>query len=378
MATWYLINNVQLGTVLKIAGELIDDAQEDATAIRNAGGILAPAPNATLAAASAIAIQKKLAGGTPEACEAVMMAALDVTQEMKETTPVADSAALAAIPALLRTDGMQAVKTDDDTIWVFDSTSTAGASAWVIVPAVGTGRWLRKFYTLSDLTGTAVYDGAPMQNRLRLANAGGGGAAIAAGDYVTIGTTLFEFRAVTPPVGGTAGRVWIYNGANVGESLANLIDAINHVVDAARINYNGKAGENVKAEAGVLATDLRLQSALTPGGTVCPSATALATTDNITDAADIWDAATMYGGYAAATRKKAVKKVTLTAAMITKGSIEVEFDFVPSLDRSFVENNLRKQNEAMTVVGNSLSLALAGGATPNNQAADVLTFSASE
>lgn len=508
MATWYLINNVQFGTNLKIAGELVDDVQEDVAAIRVAGGVLAPSSNATIAAAAALALQKKLAGGSPEACEAIMQAALDVSQELKETTPVADTTALAAIPAVLRANGMQAVKLDDDTLWVFDSGSVATASTWTIVPAAGTGRWLRKdqltgavhaavadaaalaaitaadrangmqavkldddthwrfdsgsvaaasnwviapaagtgrwlrkdetvgaisqavadtaaikaiaaagrvdgmavvkldtgtlwtfaaastaaetdwviaptagtgrwirnHLSLLDLLGSAAMPGAPMTTRLRMLGAPG---VIAPADYVTVGTTIFEFRDSTPPIGGTAGRVWVYAGVDSAASRANLIASLNGVVNAAITNYNGLTGPNVIAAAGVTLGDIILLSAAAPGGVPVASSTALATTDNLTTVTDIWDAATMYGGRLRAPRKSAhAAPVTLTAAHVAKATIQFQFDFTPT--RAIVINRMRPQNEAWTIVGDSVSLTLAGGGSPNNQANDVIECWASE
>ncbi len=55
---------------------------------------------------------------------------------------IADATALAAIKPLSRSHGMIAVIAPAAT-WVFDSGSVASASATVIVPAVGTGRWLK-------------------------------------------------------------------------------------------------------------------------------------------------------------------------------------------------------------------------------------------
>lgn len=65
---------------------------------------------------------------------------------------VADTTALQAISAANRSNGQIVVKRDTDTIFTFDSGSSAGASDWVIVPAAGTGRWLRNHVSLADLS----------------------------------------------------------------------------------------------------------------------------------------------------------------------------------------------------------------------------------
>lgn len=53
----------------------------------------------------------------------------------------ADTAALKALPVRQRADGMVAVVKPAQ-LWVFDASSSAGASATVLVPDAGTGRWL--------------------------------------------------------------------------------------------------------------------------------------------------------------------------------------------------------------------------------------------
>lgn len=73
---------------------------------------------------------------------------------------VADTTALQAISAANRSNGQIAVKRDTDTIFTFDSGSSAGASDWVIVPAAGTGRWLRNHVSLADLSSVANAHGA--------------------------------------------------------------------------------------------------------------------------------------------------------------------------------------------------------------------------
>ena len=72
--------------------------------------------------------------------------------------PVADATALAAITALNRADGMKVVKLDDGSEWTFDADSSAGASASVVVPAAGTGRWLKNATaaSLAATTGAAA------------------------------------------------------------------------------------------------------------------------------------------------------------------------------------------------------------------------------
>lgn len=214
--------------------------------------------------------------------------------------------------------------------------------------------------------------GIPMQSRLRML---GAPAAIVAADYLTIGADIYEFRADTPPTGGTAGRVWLYNGANSAASRATLIKAINGDVDAALI-ANEVATELMLAAAGVTTGDVVVQSADAIGGSPAPSATATATTDNLTTATDIWDHTAMQYGEAVVPAQAACVTVTLGAEEMAKADMQVYFDFTPT--KCFVGNRSRQQDEAYTISGNAVSLTLAGGGSPNNQSGDVLDFSAWE
>lgn len=227
----------------------------------------------------------------------------------------------------------------------------------------------------NDLVTKGVHDseldtirpGVPMMNRLRLLGAPG---AAVEGNTVTVGDDVYEFRGSTPPAGGTAGRIWVYNGANSAASRANLINAINGVVNAATITRNGTNTEEVVASAGVTTGDVIVQSADDIGGDPIPSSTIIACAETLATATDVWDQANSYNGLATTLREAIAVALTLTAAMIAKGTVEVFFDFTP---RSvIVVNRSRPQNEAYTISGNAVSLTLAGGASPNNQATDVL------
>jgi len=227
----------------------------------------------------------------------------------------------------------------------------------------------------NDLVTKGVHDseldtirpGVPMMNRLRLLGAPG---AAVEGNTVVVGADTYEFRDSTPPAGGTAGRIWVYGGADSAASRANLIKAINGTVDAALVTRDGANTEEVVASAGITTGDVIVQSADAIGGNPAPSATAIACSETLATATDIWDQTNTYNGLATTLREAIAVAVTLTAAMIAKGTVEVLFDFTP---RSvMVVNRSRPQDEAYTISGNAVSLTLAGGASPNNQADDVI------
>lgn len=211
--------------------------------------------------------------------------------------------------------------------------------------------------------------GVPMQNRLRLLGAPG---PAVAGDTVTIGGDVYEFNANTPPSGGTAGRIWVYNGASSAVSRANLINAINNVTDAPNITYDGAVTEAMYAFAGITTGDIIVVSATAIGSTTAaPSATATATTETLTTVTDIWDEATMRSGDLQAANALQIGYGRILAEHIVKGTFEMTFSFTPT--RAVVINHQRPQDEAWAISGNSVSLTLAGGGAPNNQANDYVS-----
>jgi hypothetical protein len=240
------------------------------------------------------------------------------------------------------------------------STITAGQNRALTLPD-------KNIIVADDADLDTLCPGIPTMNRLRLLGAPG---AAVEGNTVTIGADVYEFRASTPPAGGTAGRIWVYNDATSAASRTNLIDAINGVVDAARITRDGTNTELVVASAGITTGDIVVQSSATIGGTPAPSATPVACSDGLDTATDIWDAANTYNGIAQQPRQVAAVSITLSAAMIAKGNVQAYFSFTPRT--AIPINRSRPQNEVYTITGNAVSLTLAGGASPNNQAADVI------
>lgn len=55
----------------------------------------------------------------------------------------ASTAALTALPAAKRIDGMICLVLANYSLWVFEAASATGASATVLAPDAGTGRWHR-------------------------------------------------------------------------------------------------------------------------------------------------------------------------------------------------------------------------------------------
>lgn len=82
MATFYLIKTVSVGATKVFAGDLINDAVDDANAIRSAGGLLWSSSDPTIAAAALKATNARLNKGADEAAiDAIMQQAVDAIQQ---------------------------------------------------------------------------------------------------------------------------------------------------------------------------------------------------------------------------------------------------------------------------------------------------------
>lgn len=80
MATFILLNNIQVGQHRKYAGDIIDDVQESTANIASAGGQLFATGNSTVDAAADFARTMRLRGGDPEAAAGLVNAAVDTVQ----------------------------------------------------------------------------------------------------------------------------------------------------------------------------------------------------------------------------------------------------------------------------------------------------------
>lgn len=205
MATFWLVNNVQVGTTRMFAGSRVDTATDNVAGIQAAGGVLFPTGTASVDAAAADAQALHLRGGDPDDMEGIMNAAVDAAAlvsgvQVADLASVAagkgasmvgvqdaaarfagttteavfadlgarialafaNAAAQTAYPATARANGQIVALLDDYSVWQFDAASAAGASDYVRVPDAGTGRWLRKIPTLAELASVANAKGASL------------------------------------------------------------------------------------------------------------------------------------------------------------------------------------------------------------------------
>jgi len=137
MATWYLLNDVRVGTQLYKAGQYIDDSQIASAPILTVGGMLWPSTDAKVAAAAAVVQKLRLQGQSGPDLAALMSDAADSTLQ------VAAQAGTAAITA--GTTRTQVGATVLAATYNRIDTSTAPAAGstlgdGVILPASSTGR----------------------------------------------------------------------------------------------------------------------------------------------------------------------------------------------------------------------------------------------
>lgn len=132
------------------------------------------------------------------------------------------TASLTAVPAKYRVHGMFALTTTTGESWYFDSASSAGASATVLVPDAGTGRWL-KMSTAVAVDNRCVKGVAPtnVANLAAFVIAAFDGVTYAAGDFVLLANQTTAAENGVYLVGTVAGTApltranWLPTGAIV-------------------------------------------------------------------------------------------------------------------------------------------------------------------
>lgn len=234
--------------------------------------------------------------------------------------------------------------------------------------------------------------GAPGFDTLKMN--GAAGAKIVQGNTVTfhdatLGDEVYEFRDDSPPTGGTAGRWWIYNGANSAASRTNFKDAINGVVDATRIAppAGGHIFNMVAVQGAGSASDITVITADAPGGNpigVDASVLWIETSETLATVTDVWDVGNFTSGWPPNLGRTSVTMFQISGGMIAKGGVKIPLPFPYPM--GILMNMNRYQNEAWsfgtTTLGSSkigyVTLSLAGGASPNNQIGDYIVVHAIE
>lgn len=196
-------------------------------------------------------------------------------------------------------------------------------------------------------------------------------------DTFTIGSRTFTFK--TTLIAATT-TTQIKRGANAAATLLTTLDAINGVTNADVVLDTTPFTASVVADA-VSATVLRIRKASAQGGTAIAGTVGSTTlAASITAGAAAWSAANLnVSGKASADHRVSTGSLTITAAMVTNASFQIELPFTPTVvifNATASTGVLRAIDEAVTISGNALNVALAGGASPNLQAGDIFRFHA--
>jgi hypothetical protein len=194
-------------------------------------------------------------------------------------------------------------------------------------------------------------------------------------DTITIGGHVFKFLT-TLVAADTFTQV--QRGTSAAATLASLVNAINGTSDTTVVQATTPFALSIVADA-VTATKLRIRKANARGGSAIAgtvSSTTLA--ESLTPAASIWNCADLnVSGKSPADYACSISSVTVTAAMVTNGSFQVEMPFTPTVVLAFVKSSTgvqRASTDAVTISSNAVNIALAGGASPAIQATDIVTI----
>lgn len=148
----------------------------------------------------------------PTATAGMVRLYADSTGELKAVQPSGGTVAIGtiasasettikAIAAADRFDGMVVVDKTNDQQWIFDSGSAASASAFVLVPDAGSGRWLRRTVNPNEIAVVVATPGAEAANAIEVACSLTDLAGAAITDQRKV---LIRSHAVTPDQGDLA------------------------------------------------------------------------------------------------------------------------------------------------------------------------------
>lgn len=188
-------------------------------------------------------------------------------------------------------------------------------------------------------------------------------------DTITIAGSSFTFKT---SLGAATTTTQVLIGASAAATLADLLNAINGVADANVVPNTTPFALSVVADA-VTATVLRLRKAISQGGNPVPGTVGSTTlAASITTGASAWSCANLNAS-------GRFSRVTITSGMISNGSFQIELPFTPSSVAWTMTSSagvLRSITDAITISGNAINVALAGGASPATQAGDLFNFTA--
>lgn len=198
-----------------------------------------------------------------------------------------------------------------------------------------------------------------------------------------IGIATFQF--LTPLTAATT-YTQIKRGASAAATLASTLNAINGVADATVVPGSTLAAQMAAvplvADA-VTATALRIRKADAIGGNpVAGTVASTALTATITAGASAWSVADLNAtGKNSGDALITSGSVTITAAMIANGGVNVELPFTPTIvspDFYSAAGVPLATTDSVTISGASILVSLAGGGAPALVATNVVSFVATK
>lgn len=214
-----------------------------------------------------------------------------------------------------------------------------------------------------------------------------------ANDTVVIGGHTFKFVAA---LGAAVAQTQVKIGASAAATRAVLINAINGVTDSVNIlegttafkDFAGAAGWAVVAD-GPGGTVIRVRE-VTQGYhglasyALAKVPTSIAVSETLTDAADIWSHANLNLTGQGPGKKFVQRSITVTAAMVTFGSLTLDLPFTPDatslLWAVYTSGGVVVDGatDTITVSGNTIVIDMDGGGSPDFAAGMVISIFISE
>jgi len=175
---------------------------------------------------------------------------------------------------------------------------------------------------------------------------------IAHQDTIDIGTDVYEFLVSGSGLDVAADvNIGVLVGVDAEATRANLIAAIN-ATDADNAHATllqtdsttpAVANGTESLVADEIGTTVRIRNADAAGGNPLPGEQSIVLAEAITDAADIWDCGEVnmntLAGRGAGTQSTGYTKLAVTAAMITAGTVRVDFSFTATNFLASVESS---------------------------------------
>jgi len=196
-------------------------------------------------------------------------------------------------------------------------------------------------------------------------------------DTIGIGGHTFTFLTTLVGAGATT-QVKIGTAA---ATRTALIAAINGTVSADVVAATVPHTVAIVADL-VDTSRVRVRKATAKGGTATTAskATSIALAEALTAVADIWDRANLNETGKAANGKTATSSIAITAEMLAATKAYIEFPFTPT-DLSYTVKTTAGATlpctDLITIEGDAVKIALAGGAAPNLVATNVVVVTVS-